>query len=427
MAQCEVLQMIVYFLYLRQLLKLHQLLKGIKSWGAWSLKYSVGIATALLLITQAGYAQRLDPELKASFLADPLSDNPRDPLLPTPAVERDLSPLEILDLEAGLTRLDQEARILLRGDDVDEAFERWMREARLQRFFGVDAELEALERISQFAWDAQRSTEVRLLSARVRQLLPTIEEDEARLTQIAGISETLRDTTTTAAAYRQLAALAAEQGDGVTQRQRLEQLAAFHLEWFEFPEAATVYEQLLADATARNAVEQQIAYLEEVIYSYQSNESYAQAIQAQTDLLALYRSEGQVEREPALEVAIARNYRALNQPENAIDYYRLAYSTAQRLQQYGYSSTVLQDLGELYTSLNRYEDAVSMYNLLVNVEQQSYNHYGIMDAYDHLGQIYRSQGDKTNARVAFTAGLAFAEALDYRQDYFQEQIETVSE
>ncbi|MEO0541318.1 MAG: tetratricopeptide repeat protein, partial [Cyanobacteria bacterium P01_A01_bin.105] len=234
----------------------------------------------------------------------------------------------------------------------------------------------------------------------------------------------LRDEDTVVAITQQLADQAAARGDGRAQRQYLTDLGETYLDWFEFDQAATVYEQLVEDVASRqpSAPEQAQQLLQQLIYSYQQSERYADAIPYQQRLLGLYREAMLPESEVALAIAIARNYRALANYSRAIEYYQLAYRTAQQLEQYGYSSTVLQDLGALYRDLDQPRDAIAMYNLLIRVEQQSYNHYGILLAYDQLGQLYRILADPDNALVAFRAGLAFAEALDYRQDYFQTQI-----
>lgn len=421
--------MIVYF-------NLRNILRPIKASRRWGVSLMASVLMTGLLGVSASYGQRLDPELRQSFLADPLTDEPRDPLLPTLEIDRELSPLEIYNLEQGLIQLDRRAQFLLAdedktAEDVELAFDLWRREARLQRLFGVDAELEALGRIGQFAWDAQQSTDLLLLTARLREILADIQLDETidepRLEEVARIAQILRDTQSIGSAYRQLADLAAVRGDQIAYRERLEQLANYHVQWFEYAEAAVVYQQLRSESAERGDQDQLRSDLEQLVYSYQQGEYYAEAIEAQTDLLALYRVQGEVDRESPLEIAIARNYRALGQSEQAIEYYKIAYSTSQRLAQFGHSSTVLQDLGALYQEEGRFEESVSMYNLLIRVEQQSYNHYGIMQAYDHLGQIYRDRGDNDNALVAFRAGLAFAEQLNHRQDYFQSQIEAIDE
>ncbi|MEO0541176.1 MAG: tetratricopeptide repeat protein [Cyanobacteria bacterium P01_A01_bin.105] len=389
------------------------------------------------------YAQRLDPVVRDGFLSDPLSESPRDPLLPEPVVERDLSPLERYELEQGLLTLDQEAQAALLAGDVETAFANWIRLVRLRRLFGTPAELDAIAYVSQLAWDNQRSLEIQLLTLRLRQIWalaqpPTekagrqeevegepIQLDEPQVVQVATTFQTLRDSESAIALQQHLVELATAQGDDELRQQRLTDLGALQLQWFHYAEATELYGQLAAAAKADDNRVQQIFYLTQQAYSAEQGEDYASAIPPQTERLAIYRALGQSEREPALEVAIARNYRRLEQFEPALTYYRIAYATAQQLEQYSLSSTVLKDLGELYLSLEQLDSALEMYTLLVRVEEQSYSYTGMMHAYDQLGQIYRTQGDRASALRAFEAGLQLAEQLEHQQDYFREQILTV--
>ncbi|MEO1619630.1 MAG: hypothetical protein AAFU53_01205, partial [Cyanobacteria bacterium J06632_3] len=121
-----------------------------------------------------------------------------------------------------------------------------------------------------------------------------------------------------------------------------------------------------------------------------------------------------------------QNYRALNLPNNAIEYYRSAYAAAQRLDQFSFSAQVLKDLGALYTSLALIDEALGSYSLLVLVEQQAYNDYGIMNAHDNIGQLHLRRDNDAEALKSFQRALAVADRLKLREDYFIEQIEAIS-
>ena len=395
-----------------------------------------GFLVALWLWGMGGpvaQAQRLDPDQLQEFLSDPLADRPRDPALPQPAVDRSLSPLELYQLDETLDNIDARAEVLLDSEvaeAADDAFDLWLREVRLRRVLGRDAELTALERVVPLAWNNQRGQAIQLLTQRLRVIWNNTTQSEAIAVDLERLLELfviLRDENAVIAITRGLADQAAAQGDGITQRQRLAELGEAYLAWFEFDKAATVYASLVNDAAIRTSPVQERALLEQLIYSYQQNQRYEAAIPHQERLLGLYRTAGLAESEVPLGIAIARNYRTLENYPRAVEYYQLAYRTAQQLQQYGYSSEVLQDLGALYRDLEQFRDAITMYNLLVRVEQQSYNHYGILLAYDQLGQIYTELDEPENALVAYRAGLAFAEALNHRQDYFQAQIAALEE
>ena len=395
-------------------------------WLGYLGRLATGGMAALLLLSLPVYGQRLDPVLLDAFLTDPLEADPRDPLLPTTVVDRPLSPLELYNLELELFRLDEQARALLLTEQPNEAFALWMQEVQLRRVFGLEAELEALTRIAQQAWNAQRAQEIRLMAVRLERIW-VAEKETATLEQvetIAAIAQTLRTRDLSTEIYQQLLVMTAD--DEVAQQEWFVVLASHYLQWFDFANAARLYTDLAATAKIQGNVLEQTQYLKDLIFSYQESKEITQALPVQTELLLLYRTTGQYEREPPLEIDIARNFRAIDGDAQAVDYYNLAYVTAQGLQLYGHVSTVLKELGDLYAEQGLTNEALTMYNLLVRAEQQAYNQHGILVAYDRLGQLYLESGDPGNALVAFRAGLAFAESLSYRQPYFTEQVARLS-
>ena len=187
-----------------------------------------------------------------------------------------------------------------------------------------------------------------------------------------------------------------------------------------------MYLALLSKARDRNDQTAEITYLEQLVYSYEQADSLLNAVRAQTDLVGLYQARNDEEKLPGLLVAIAQNYRTLNQHTAAIDYYRSAYQAAQRYDQFSFSAQVLQDLGSLYEAIALTDEALGAYTLLVPVEEQAYNDYGIMNAYDKIGQIQRRQGNTLEALIAFEKALVIATRLGLREAYFIEQIESIT-
>jgi tetratricopeptide (TPR) repeat protein len=405
-------------------------------------------------------AQQISPQVRQYFLSDPLTTQPRDSFLPVISVDRPLSPLELRDFSAKVEELDQSAQQLLASGQVDEAFALWRRELRLRRVLGPIEEFNAIMKVAELAWDAQRPVEVQLLTLRTREIWATLQvalgvattdeafaeasagdgaapasalvsgqsaSDIATLSALAETFTTLRDVDSAVEVYSQIIELRSSQGDEPTEQRR--SLAELHLQWFQFAEAANIYLALLATARESGDSAAEIDYLERLIYSYQQANSLPNAIRAQSDLLAIYQdpAQGAEEKLPELLLATAQNYRALNRPDNAIEYYRSAYSAAQRFNQFSFSAQVLKDLGALYEAIALNTEALGAYNLLVPVEQQAYNFYGVMNAYDSIGQLQRRQGNSLEALKAFEQALVIANQLNLNEDYFIEQIQSVSQ
>ena len=398
-------------------------------------------------------AQQVSPELRDSFLSNPLTREPRDPLLPALPVNRDYSPLERQAIANNLNQLNQAARQLLEQGQADDAFSLWRRELTLRRVLGTTEEFEAIRRVAAIAWAEQRPTDVQLLTLRTREIweaiktsLGTVEEDTlggpdpgvpqdslvsgaptadiATLTKLGQTFTVLRDIDSAVEVYQQAILLSADRPAEQTAKQLT--LAELHLEWFQFAEATNLYLDLLRSARASNDIDSEIIYLEQLAYTYQQAKSLPNAVRAQTDLLTMYQQQGQEDEFPELMVAIAQNYRQLNLHTNAIDYYRAAYQAAQRFEQFSFSAQVLKELGSLYESLALTDEALGAYTLLIPVEEQAYNAYGVMTAYDNIGQLQRRKGNMLEALKAFEKALVIANRLGLPEDYFIEQIESVT-
>lgn len=399
-------------------------------------------------------AQQISPQRRQYFLSDPLTTQPRDLLLPAIPVQRPLSPLERSALAERLDQLNQIAQQKLAARQSEAAFEIWQREVRLRRALGPTEEFNAIARVAALAWSAQQPVTVQLLTLRTREIWDAVkaelglateefaatpveesapardlvsgdaDADIAALSAIAQTFTTLRDIDSAADVYQQLIALTVAGGNDPTAQQIA--LAELHLQWFQFAEAADIYLALLQTAKAEAGQAREIIYLERLAYSYQQADSPVNAVRAQTDLIELYQAQGEAEKLPELLLKIAQNYRTLNLPKPAIEYYRAAYSAAQRFEQFSFSARVLQDLGALYTTLALTDDALGAYTLLIPVAQQAYSDYAVMNAYDNIGQLQRRQGNRLEALKAFEQALVIATRLSLREDYFTEQIRSVT-
>jgi hypothetical protein len=145
-----------------------------RPWG-WLLALALG---HLVLPTLPTWAQALPAGLRDEFLASPLEDEPRDPLLPTPVVDRPLSPLEQYALELDLDALALAAEQLAADGETAAATEAWMREVRLRRLLGVEAELQAMGRVAQWLRDRGSTQQLQLLTARLDEIQTGFDVDE---------------------------------------------------------------------------------------------------------------------------------------------------------------------------------------------------------------------------------------------------------
>ncbi|NER28008.1 MAG: hypothetical protein F6J89_10310, partial [Symploca sp. SIO1C4] len=170
---------------------------------------------------------------------------------------------------------------------------------------------------------------------------------------------------------------------------------------------------------------QEFVYLQEIAYIYDQAKEPENALRMKQKLAASYPPNDI--RLPALKIAIASDYEALEQLDEASQTYQEAYTLAFALQQYAYAGEALQKLAKLYRSHNQPEFALQVYNVLLQVEQQSYNYYGLMDAYDQIGQINLELKNYNQALTAFEKGLEFARFLKYQETYFATQIEQVNQ
>ncbi|ASC73196.1 uncharacterized protein XM38_041580 [Halomicronema hongdechloris C2206] len=390
-----------------------------------------GLALFWLCCQLPAMGQTLDIVVRQEFLSDPLLDEPRDPLLPVHPIQRPLSPLEKYQLELDLDQLHQQALALSQTGQPEPAYDAWMREVRLRRLLGLDQELAAIQRVGQRVRQAGRTQDVQLLTVRLQQIRDNLAEqsplDQRRLQETAVGFEVLGNPDEAIATYELLKQQAQAQDNQVAYRYWLQAQGRLQQAWFKFAAAAETYQELLERLPPEELLSEDDAvlkqrYLQALIDSQQQQRRYQETITAQQQLLQHYRQVELLSPIPALEAAIARNYRAIDQLNQAATFYRRAYEDAIVQQQFAQASDIVRELAEIYQSLERVDDTVYLYELLLQLERQSYNAYGIAAVFDQLGQLYAAQGQTDLAMAAFREGLIVAQHMDYRQGYFRNQI-----
>lgn len=397
----------------------------------WAQRTAGAIALVTLVMTApAAQSQVLRPELRFPFLADPLEDTLRDPLLPNPPVPRPLSPLELFALEQSLDQLALEAAALDAAGQLELARLTWRREIRLRRLLGLDQELAAIDRAARVLRDRTATQDLQLYSVRLDEITAelALPEDGDRLQEIAALYVILGNVEAAATIHRSLAEAAEQRGDRTDQRQQLETLAELRADWFNFPEAAQVYGELVALAEGNNLRDDEIRYLGRQADNLEQAQEFEGAIALQQRLLTLYQADASLWPQIApLQHQVAHNYQTLGDLDTASRQYQAAYINAIDQGQLEVASNAIVDLAEIYQTLGRQADVVYLYEQLLLVSQQAHSAYGIMTAYDQLGQVHEQLGATPSALAAYREGLVLARVLGSRQAYFEAQIARLTE
>ncbi len=417
--------------------------------------------------TQPPAAKPATQKKTDEFPPNPLESTAPDPLLPQMTVPRPLSALERKQLATALDNLNNQAIATLQQGDRVGAFALWYRELRLRRSLGAVEETKALGRVGDVAWKESLTPDVRWITKRLDAILAQHQLPTATMTttatgdavpldpvatplpsntnatsavlsssdragrlavlQALGVAyQQVRLPKPAVAIYTQIVTDAKQRRDEKQTDEALITLAQLHLTWLDYLNAAATYQELSSRAKARGDRQNESIYLTRLAYSYEQGKQPAQAITAQQQLVALYEALPDPLSIPALKIKIADNYQLLARPDQAEQYYQSAYQLAQPALQLAYASEALQKLGALYRANDRLDAALKVFDYLVSLEQQSYNLYGMMYAYDQIGQIQRDRKQNQQALAAFQQGLGLARQLKYRQDYFTAQIQEMN-
>jgi tetratricopeptide (TPR) repeat protein len=359
------------------------------------------------------------------FPVNPLEITTPDPLLPQSILDQPLTLLERLNLTAALDKLNQQAQAKLNAGDRAAAFEIWNRELRLRRALGSLQEVEALGRVGAIAWNENQKTEVQIITERlqaIQQMKSQPSADLNLLRSLATAFEQVRSPKLALEVYQQILVVAQQQRDITLKQTTLKMIAELYLSWFEYPKAAAIYEELLGLAKANQDRADQVIYLQQLAYVYERAKQYQQAVTVKQKLAELYLNEQQFTQIPALRLAIASDYEALGQLVPAFQNYQEAYASAWSLQQYYRAGDALRKLVALYRSQGQINEALETSQILLQADQLASNFYGLINTYDQIGQIHLKRGSTSEALAAFQKGLEFAKQLKYQETYFAQQI-----
>ncbi|MGV2828338.1 tetratricopeptide repeat protein [Myxosarcina sp. GI1(2024)] len=376
----------------------------------------------------------------------PLEVPQSDPLLPASSNDRPLSAFEIGRIEREIERINQKAEAQLAAGKIDEAFNLWYRELRLQRAIGTLEEVAALGRIGNLAWQQNRGLDTRAIAKRLAEIRTNAAaEDKLNLPllkQLGMAYQQVRYLDRAIEIYQQIV-VNARQTDALTRvNENLQILAELYLDLFDYPQAAEVYQELLVrrdsgvSSELRDAVispitqlnpDDEVIYLTKLATIYDRIPQIEKAIEIKHRLAKRYLQVENIENLSAVYLAIARDYKELNNYSEASNYYQQAYNLATNARQLASAIEILAELAHLYRQEGRLEEAIATYKRQIELQQQAYDYYGWMETCDLLGKIYWDLKNYSQAQTFYRQGLELARTLNYRVGYFTEQLEQIEQ
>ncbi len=380
-------------------------------------------------------AAKKKPKQPDKFPPNPIEITTPDPLLPRSPGKQPLTESEKQQLSAALDRLDIEAAAKLQAGDRVGAFDTWNRELRLRRYLGTLPEITALSRVGAIAYSKNNRQQVLYITERLQTIQKPIQsqaQPDLKILQALGQAyQQVRSPELALTAYKQMLTVVRQQKDTTKEVETLNIIGELNLSWFDYPQAAATYEELLALANSRRDDNNQIIYLQKLVYVYTQTKEYQKSIKFRNQLVEIYRQNNNLDLIPTLKLAIASDYESLGKenpnliPE-AFKNYQESYTTAWELQQYARAGEALNKLIALYRTSGQIEDALRTSQILVQTERLAVNFYGLMTAYDQMGQIHVERKEYSQALNAFQKGLEFAQQLKHDENYFNQQIQKVS-
>ncbi|MEH1967255.1 MULTISPECIES: tetratricopeptide repeat protein [unclassified Nostoc] len=397
------------------------------------------VTASIFFSSSLTLAQSKKPKPPDKFPPSPLEIITPDPLLPrSPKDKQPLTLQERQRLEPALDALNQEAAAKLQAGDKVAAFEIWNRELRLRRFFGSLAEVQALSRVGEIAWNQNDAQEVQYITERLQAIQKetqsqkiTAQIDLELWRSLGQAYQNVRSPKLAIEAYDQVLLVVRQQKNPTELVETLKTIGELHLSWFDYPKAAPIYEELLTLATSQGERVNEVTYLRRLAYIYEQSQQPQQSLNTLNKLVEVYVNENNLTEIPELKLAIASDYESLAKKDpnlllEAFKNYQEAYTTAWQLQEFVRAGEALQKLIALYRSQGQTDEALQASQILVQTQAQAANFYGMMQAYDQIGQLYLERKEFPQALTAFQKGLELAQQLKHEEAYFTRQIEKLS-
>ena len=87
------------------------------------------------------------------------------------------------------------------------------------------------------------------------------------------------------------------------------------------------------------------------------------------------------------------------------------------------AAEALEKLIAFYRSQKQIDAALQTSQILIETQTLANNSYGLMSAYDQIGDIYLERREYGQALTALEKGLEIAQQLKYQEAYFTKRIE----
>ncbi|AKG22971.1 hypothetical protein IJ00_18305 [Calothrix sp. 336/3] len=368
------------------------------------------------------------------FPPSPLEITAPDPLLPRIPDKEPLTEAEKQALGIKLDELNLEATAKFAAGDKITAFEIWNRELRLRRYLGVLAEIEALSRVGAIAYQDNERQQVQYITQRLQAIQAQTQSQQPGdlqiLSALGKAYQQVRSPQLAIPVYQQILTQVRQQQDTAAERETLQTIANVHLGWFDYPQAAKTYEELLN--LTKGEPSTQITYLEQLAYIYEQAKQPQDSVKIRQQLVEIYQQDSNLTSKlVGLKLAIGSDYEMLakQQPDliqAAFKNYQESYTTAWQLQEYTRAGEALNKLISLYRSTGQTDEALQTSQILLQTEELAANFYGLMTAYDQIGQIYVERKDYPQAINAFQKGLELAKELKHEEQYFNQQIAKIA-
>ncbi|MEH2069999.1 MAG: hypothetical protein V7K47_17865 [Nostoc sp.] len=398
------------------------------------------VTISILFSSSLALAETKKPKPPDKFPPSPLEFTTPDPLLPRSPKDKKplpLTPQERQRLEPALDELNQQAAAKLEAGDEMAAFEIWNRELRLRRFLGSLAEVQALSRVGAIAWNQNDRQEVVYITQRLQAIQKQTQQEkksgeiDLELWRALGQAyQNVRSPKQAVEAYNQVLLAVRQRKDTAALVETLKTIGELHLSWFDYRQAAPVYEELLSLDTSQGGSVNEVTYLQQLAEIYAQTQQPQQSINVLNQLVQIYTNENNLIKIPDLKLAIASDYESLGKTDpsllvEAFKNYQEAYTTAWQLQEFVRAGEALQKIIALYRSQGQIDEALEASQILVDTQTQAANFYEVMQAYDEIGQLYLQRKQYPQALTAFQKGLQLAQQLKHQEVYFTEQIKKV--